>query len=451
MTKHSKHPIVGPQYINDIRREYAIYLLTSRAIPSMCDGLKAAARRIMWMAKDGHTYKSASLAGATMPIHPHAPAEGTIDTLAAHYGNNYPLLTGVGAFGTYLVPDAFGASRYTSVKVSPFAKDAMLVDLDIIPMTDNYDGTLPEPVHFLPLVPIVLLNPAEGIAIGFASTILPRTLTDVITAQLSYLSNKPIDPIVPTFLPMKQKAVFEYGKWIFKGSIDRVSAVKVRISGLPFGTTHAKVTTNENSKLNTLLENGTIVDYEDASKTSNDVLVTFKRGDLAKLTDDQLHKMFGLIVNVTENLTVMSFNNSSVVEDCDDIAIIKKFTDWRLTWYVARYKFFSSQVEFELSKYRDIITAIDNDAGKVATSKKDKKEYCEWLQSIGITNIDYIAALPTYRYTIEEKRKIEKLITQADKELIEYQSIINTPLKQKNIYKKELEALLSKYGSNDTV
>lgn len=444
--KNSKHPIVGSEYINSIRREYALYLLTSRAIPSICDGLKAAARRILWMARDGHTYKSASLAGATMPIHPHAPAESTIDTLAAPYGNNYPLLTGIGAFGTYLVPDAFGASRYTSVKVSPFAKDAVLVDLDIVPMTENYDGTLLEPVHFLPIIPIVLLNPAEGIAIGFASTILPRTLKDVINAQLAHLSNKPIDEITPTFIPMNQKAVKENDRWIFKGKIERLNSTNVKITGLPFGTTHAKVTTNDNSKLNTLLENGSIVDYQDSSKSSNNVVVTFKRGELAKLTDEQLYKMFGLIVNATENLTVMNFNNDAVLEETTDIDIVKKFTDWRLTWYVKRYWHLIDLLKKDLSRYYDIIKAIDNNAGKVAQSKKDKSQYCEWLSQIGIVNLDYIATLPTYRYTLDERAKVEKLIASCEKEVKEYLSIIDSPTKQKNVYKKELESLLAKYG-----
>jgi DNA gyrase subunit A len=451
MVVKAKRKLVNALYINDIRREYAIYVLTSRAIPSVCDGMKAAARRVMWMARDGHTYKSASLAGATMPIHPHAPAESTIDTIAAPYGNNYPLLTGIGSFGTFLKPDAYGASRYTNVKISQFSKDVVLTDIDIIPMTENYDGTLQEPVHFLPLVPIVLLNPAHGIAIGFASTILPRTLSDVVNAQLAYLSNKTIEPIISTFLPTKQKAIFENGKWVFKGTINRVGATTVRIVALPYGTTHADVVTNEKSKLNSLIEAGTIVDYVDGSKKSTNVLVTFKRGDLAKLTDDQLLKMFGLITNANENLTVMNFNNQAILGDVTDIDIIRKFTDWRLTWYVKRYQHLMMLLDHDISKYTDIIKAIDNDAGKVAVIKKDKKEYCDWLASISIVNVDYIAALPTYRYTLDERSKVEKLLAQALKNKMEYQSIIDTPAKQKAIYKKELEEVIAKHGKADAI
>ena len=101
-------------YVNDQRREYSLYVLQMRAIPHVADGLKAAARRVLWTARNGKHFKSATLAGATMPIHPHAAPEGAINTLAAPYGNNIPLLKGEGAFGTLLRPTAYGASRYTA-------------------------------------------------------------------------------------------------------------------------------------------------------------------------------------------------------------------------------------------------------------------------------------------------------------------------------------------------
>jgi DNA gyrase/topoisomerase IV subunit A len=142
--------IVKSDYINNKRREYSLYVLQSRAIPSLADGLKVSARRVLWTARDGKKYKSATLAGLTMPLHPHAPPEGTVNALAAPFINNKPLLDGYGAFGTLLNPNAFGAARYTSVKLSEFAKKVVFVDIDIIPMIDNYDSTQLEPKHFCP-------------------------------------------------------------------------------------------------------------------------------------------------------------------------------------------------------------------------------------------------------------------------------------------------------------
>jgi DNA gyrase/topoisomerase IV subunit A len=110
--------IKSSQYINDQRREYSLYVMQSRAICAGTDGLKAGGRRALWTARSGAKMKTATLAGATMPIHPHAECTGAINTLAAPYGNNIPLFKGDGAFGTMLHPTSYGAARYTSISVS---------------------------------------------------------------------------------------------------------------------------------------------------------------------------------------------------------------------------------------------------------------------------------------------------------------------------------------------
>lgn len=437
---------VGSEYINEKRRDFSLYTLQHRAIPAISDGLKPAARRVLWTARDGKKVKSASLAGATMPIHPHAAPETVINTIAAPYGNNTPLLDGIGAFGTLLVPDGYSASRYTSVKVSEFTRDVIFADIDIIPMIENYDSTLMEPFHFLPLVPVCLINPSEGIAVGYATTILPRTLQDVVIAQLTYLGGGEIGPITPTFVPTKNTAVFEDGKWVFKGEFVRENSTTLKIVNLPYGLTHSKFVRDEKSKLNKLLENGAILDYEDHSKDIIAIRIKFKRGELAKLTDDKIMSLFGLVRNASENLNVLNFNGKSVLSGCSEVEIIKLFTDWRLGWYVKRYERLKSLLEQDMQRYRDIITAIDNDAGKVASTKRNKSDFIDWLTGIGIVNVEYIATLPTYRYTMDEREKVAKTLTAAEKQLAEYVSIISSDVKRKNIYKKELQDVLKKFG-----
>lgn len=441
MTKNN----TSSAYINNLRRNYSLYVLRNRAITSMCDGLKPAARRVIWTARNGNKYKSATLAGATMPIHPHAAPESTINTLAAPYGNNYPLLEGYGAFGTLIAPDAFSASRYTSVALSSFAKDALMTDIEIIPMQENYDSTIMEPVHFLPLVPIGILNPSDGIAIGHASSILPRKLADVINAQIDCLSNKPVADVAPFFVPLNQTAELVNDRWQFRGSIERVDSTTVRITSLPYGTTHAKVVTNENSKLNKLLEDEIIVDYVDASKKQIDITVKFKRQVLAQYNDEQLLNMFGLIFQTSENLTVLNLQQDGV-QQLTFPQYIEQFTNWRLTWYVKRYERLVGLAEAEMSRLADIMIAIQNEAGKVATTKQNKAVFREWLEKIGVVDTDYIASLPTYRFTIEERKKVEKQLVDVNRQMKEYKSIIESPVKQRNIYKKELKDLLAKYG-----
>ncbi len=438
-------------YVNEARRNYALYILSNRAIPALSDGLKPAARRVLWTGRNGDKHKSATLAGATMPIHPHASPETTINTLAAFYGNNIPLLEGSGAFGTLKVPDEFGASRYTSVKVSKFTKDVVFKDIEIIPMKENYDSTQYEPAHFLPLIPLVLLNPADGIAMGYSSTILPRSLESIINAQVDVLSGKDIQTLPLKFKPTGNESTIVDGRHTFFGGFERLDSSTIRITKLPYGLSHKKLvvgTEKSQSILDKLLDNSEIIDYQDNSSDKFDIEVKFKRGTLKSLSDDRLIKMFGLKTTPSENLNVLDFSHNRIMDDVTDTIIIERFTEWRLEWYVKRYERLMELIEVDIQRYKDIITAIDNDAGKVATTLSDKKSYETWLDEVGVVNTDYISTLPTYRFTINERQKTEKNLAQATKQRDEYQSILGSERKRKNIYKRELLKILDDYGQS---
>src|SRR5699024_4739000 len=146
--------------------------LTQRAIPSFADGLTNASRRIMWVSKRTGRQKSASLAGATLYLHPHGEPYSVVQTLGAKFLNNYPLLRGSVSWGTLRDPSAIGQPRYTTVEVSNFANDVLFADIDLLEMVPNYDETSEEPRHFLPLLPMPLINHYTGIAVGYAANIL---------------------------------------------------------------------------------------------------------------------------------------------------------------------------------------------------------------------------------------------------------------------------------------
>jgi DNA gyrase/topoisomerase IV subunit A len=432
-------------YIESIRRDFALYVLQQRAIPAVADGLKPSGRRLLWTARDGRKYKSATLAGATMPIHPHASADKVINTLTGKFINNYPLFEGYGAFGSLRYPNTFGASRYTSVKTSDFTNDVIFKDIEIIPMVENYDSTLMEPLHFLPLVPIALLNPSEGIAIGYSTTILPRKLNDIINAQIAVLDEHDIKEIVPSFMPINSIAQKFDDKWMFVGEFQRINTTTIKITKIPYGTNYYKILGSEKSKLSKLLENDSIIDYEDHCKDFIDIRVKFKRGILDTLSDDDLYKMLGLKVNAIEHLNLIGFDNNSIL--CEDVNfVITEFTKWRLTFYSKRYEKIKKSLITDIQKYKDVILAINNNAGNMATKMKNKKEFKEWLISINIINDEYISNLPAYRYTKEEKNKIEKILIKQQKELDNVNQILSSEIKRKNIYKKELNEILSKYG-----
>ena len=444
----TKRKAESSQYINDQRRDYSLYVMQMRAIPAATDGLKAGGRRALWIARGGEKWKSANLAGATMPIHPHDSPEGAINTLAAPYGNNVPLFTGDGAFGTLLNPTGYGASRYTSVKVSPFTKDVVFRDIEIVPMMENYDGTLDEPVHFLPLVPVALLNPASGIAVGYATNILPRKLDDLINIQLAHLKGtKKITQPIPTFLPLSNESYYQEVQnsgriaYYFSGSYQQQDTSTLTITKIPYSQSHDVVI----KKIADLIERDIIVDYTDNSKNKIDIQVKFRRGYLRDKDANSILSMLGLIVREIENPNILSFDGQHVMP-IEPVQFVRDFTNWRLEWYVKRYERLRDLLKIDLQRYYDIRTAIKNNAGSLARKIQTRSELKNKLQTFGIVYLDYIADLPIYRFTEEERIKNEKRIEEAEKQLKEYEDLLSSEDKRRKVYVAELQDVLAKYS-----
>ena len=179
---------------------YSMAVLVGRAIPSLTDGLKPAQRRVLTAMKwlglrpDGKYMKSARVEGETMgKLHPHGGAYGVMVTLAAPWNNNLPFIDGQGNWGSSV--DGAAASRYTEAKLTAFAWDALLDDSDTWVTTENYDGSLQEPVELNAKVPTVLLNGQDGIGVGFATKIPPHSLRDICDAVVN---NTQLIPSFPT-------------------------------------------------------------------------------------------------------------------------------------------------------------------------------------------------------------------------------------------------------------
>lgn len=434
------------QYVNDCHRNFSMYVLQTRAFPSIIDGLKDGGRRLLWVGRNGDKYKTATLAGATMPLHPHGDASDTIDTLAKPYGNNYPLFQGKGAFGTRLKPNATGAPRYTSVSVSDFTKDVVFRDIELVPMTENYDGTLMEPIHYLPLVPVVLLNPSEGIGVGFASEILPRSIGDVVDSQLAHLAGKKFEDPAITFHPFQavsvSQEVIKSGnmRYWFEGKIERIDTSTVRVTNIPYGMTHAKFIEH----LIELTEDDDIASFDDQSAATIDITIKFGRGALKHQTDAQIIRSLKLRASVVENMNMVDFSGDRVIPATYQ-NVITSFTDWRLQWYLKRYIRLKELLEKEIQRYRDIILAIEKNVGNVGRKCANKRELVEWLSGIGVFYTEYIADLPIYRLTVEEADKARNKLEEALKVLKVYQLYIDSPEERKKIYVQELKEVRKKY------
>jgi DNA gyrase subunit A len=189
----SLHEAAQARYLN-----YALSVITSRALPDVRDGLKPVQRRIlftMWqqnLTADAKHRKCAKVVGDVMGnFHPHGDSAiyETLVRMAQPFSLRVPLIDGSGNFGS-LDGDAAAAMRYTECRLARVA-DEMLqeIEQDTVPFRPSYDGTKTEPVVLPARVPNLLLNGATGIAVGMATNIPPHNLTEICTALVKLADN----------------------------------------------------------------------------------------------------------------------------------------------------------------------------------------------------------------------------------------------------------------------
>jgi DNA gyrase subunit A len=413
-------------------------------------------RRVLWCARNGSKVKSATLAGLAVPLHPHAPPEDSIDTITGGYVNNIPLFDGYGVFGTLIHPTAYGASRYTSVAVSSFTKEVFFRDIEIIPMVPNYDSSEMEPKHFLPLIPVAILNPSSGIAYGYSTDILPRTLRDIVESQLEHLAGKEVKERIPHFQPTDNPALAKNTdkkgmvRYHFRGEYKVINTTDVQVTKLPYGVSHDKFIASLHALLELEDKEGkdisTLNDVVDSSKDKISILIKFKRGELAKMTKEALEKFIGIDAHITENLNLVDLTGTFVLQGISYVDVIREFTNWRLQWYTPRYQRLLDLLQIDIQKYDDIILSIKKNVSGMSKKTANRVELKEFIEGIGVVYVDYIADLPVYRFTEEELAKVEKKRLEALAVKAEYEGIIASPVKRKNIYISELKEVLKKFG-----
>jgi DNA gyrase subunit A len=178
--------------------DYAMSVIVGRALPEGRDGLKPVHRRILWsMWESGATHdkayrKSARTVGDVLgKYHPHGDLAvyDALARMAQPFSLRYPFIDGQGNFGS-IDGDPPAAMRYTEARLSPLAEE-MLVDIEkeTIGWSDNFDGTLKEPLLLPSKVPNLVINGSAGIAVGMATNMPPHNLGEVVDALLLVLKN----------------------------------------------------------------------------------------------------------------------------------------------------------------------------------------------------------------------------------------------------------------------
>jgi DNA gyrase subunit A len=188
------HEAAQSRYLN-----YALSVITARALPDVRDGLKPVQRRIlytMWqqnMTADAKHRKCAKVVGDVMgSYHPHGDVAlyETLVRMAQPFSLRYPLVDGSGNFGS-LDGDSAAAMRYTECRLARIS-DEMLTEIEqqTVPFRPNYDGTKTEPVVLPARIPNLLVNGTTGIAVGMATNIPPHNLGEVCAALIKLLDNE---------------------------------------------------------------------------------------------------------------------------------------------------------------------------------------------------------------------------------------------------------------------
>ena len=227
-------------------RQYSAYVICSRAIPAVEDGLKPVQRRIMhalYEQDDGRYTKVANIVGQTMQYHPHGDASigDAIVVLANKLwgkGNGY-LIDGQGNYGSLLTGMPHAAVRYIECRLTELAKKEVF-NKKTTRYVPNYDGRKEEPVYLPAKVPLLLMLGADGIAVGLSTAILPHNFIELLEAEICLIQKKPFT-LVPDFQLGGIMDASEYqdglGKVKVRARIEKEEKNKLVITELPWGET----------------------------------------------------------------------------------------------------------------------------------------------------------------------------------------------------------------------
>ena len=227
-------------------RQYSAYVICSRAIPAVEDGLKPVQRRIMhslWEKDDGRYTKVANIVGHAMQYHPHGDASigDALCVLANKLwgkGKGY-LIDGQGNYGSLFTGMPHAATRYIECRLTELARKEVF-NRKTTEYVPNYDGRREEPVYLPAKIPLLLMLGADGIAVGLSTAILPHNFIELLEAEICAIQKKPFE-LFPDFQLGGVMDVTEYqdglGKVKVRAVIEPLDKNKLVITQLPWGET----------------------------------------------------------------------------------------------------------------------------------------------------------------------------------------------------------------------
>ena len=481
--------------------DYAMSVIVSRALPDVRDGLKPVQRRILYgmnelgVTPDKPHKKSARITGDVMgKYHPHGDSSiyEALVVMEQDFKKGMPLVDGHGNFGS-IEGDGAAAMRYTEAKLQKFTQDVYLADMDknVVDFQPNFDETEKEPVVLPVRIPNLLINGAEGIAVGMTTSIPPHNLSEVVDGVKAYMDNPEITteelmeyvkgPDFPTggiVVNQKElKNIYETGsgkmklrgKVHFEKAKKRSERDKLVITEIPYTMIGANIS-KFISDVVSLIENKTTSDIVDVSNESSKegirIVLELRRNADAERLENLLYKKTRLEDTFGVNMLAIANGKPELLSLKDIISHHTKFHYEVLTRkYETLLKKELEQKEIKegLIKACDIIDLIieilrgskslkdaksclingdtENITFKTQKSKKEASKLCFTEKQASA-----ILEMRLYRLIGLEIMALQEEYAEILKKIDKYQDILEHPASMKRVMKKDLEKIKKNYG-----
>ena len=455
--------------------DYSMSVIMSRALPDVRDGLKPVHRRILYamndmgMVSEKPYKKSARVVGETLgKYHPHGD-QAVYDSMvrmAQDFSLRYPLIEGQGNFGS-VDGDSAAAMRYTESRMAKITK-YMLNDIekDTVDWSDNFDGSLKEPVVLPAIIPNLLINGVSGIAVGMATNMAPHNLSEVVDGTIEMIDNPDIStidlmeiikgPDFPTRGIIYGKAgilnAYSTGRGLLKvrgrSNIEEKEKKKIIITELPYQVNKSKLLKN----IAELVKNQKIEGISDLRDESDRkgmrIVIDLKRDAIEDIVLNQLY-------GHTDLQTTFGIINLAIVEGEPKILALKELIQHHIDY---RIEIITRRTNFDLLKSKEkmhilegFMIALKNidEIIKIIRGSKTVDEAKNRLIERFSFSIDQVKAILDMRLqkltgmeiekVKEEFIEIKKLIEELEGLLSDRQNILNE-------IKKELMEIKKKFG-----
>src|SRR3990167_4372278 len=470
------------EIIDEMQRsylDYAMSVIVARALPDVRDGLKPVHRRIIYaMQRMGVTHsarytKSAKVVGEVLgKYHPHgdSPVYEALVRMAQDFAMRYPLIDGQGNFGS-IDGDPPAAMRYTETRLGRIS-EALLYDLDkqTVDWTDNFDGSLKEPVFLPAVLPNLLINGSSGIAVGMATNIPPHNLTEIVDAVVHLIDNPEASvedlmeyvkgPDFPTGAQIYDiteiTAAYATGKGKIimraKAEIEEAKSGKFQIivTEIPYQVNKSTLIVRIAELVKTKKLEG-IADLRDESDRKGlRILIELKRDTKPQSVLNNLYKFTALQQSFPVNMVALV---DGTPQTLTLKMILSQFVKHRQSVVVRRSRFELEEAKKRAHILEGLKIAIDNIDAVVETIKKSpdaETAKVNLMQKFKLTEIQAVAILDMQlrKLAALEREKIEEELKMTLEEIAYLEDILAHKEKILIVAKEELIKLKEKFADD---